>query len=462
MFPPTTGPRAAPSTGLSTPFNEITSFLQGGAPCMVPEHALAQDLNLQVNSPGGLNLYEGELGEAKKPLLSPCSSGVGESISSPSADTATCSTFDLNPQYEQSSDIWNILSDINMQCKDGPLEEVDELKPSITDLELDTAGADIFNMEDVFVDKKDMLQGPTLAQLNSEGLLGTSDMFDDIHVDTGSGQGQTILSLLPSNQAVATSNNGGLVGGGGFVTPRPPLSNLRKPVASSCATLSSPIITRKPAPSCFTTCTITTPTAALSCSSNMAPLGSTTTHKAPTISSTVQYMTFPGDKQVADPFPANINLPPLIPPASQVISANPCLNKLLLPPKTEPPEMVPVSDVSTQSTPQVVLPATSTPTTEAPSQTQQLQRGVKRSYSPDTDSNSSFESRWKDIKHILDDQAAAGSSDAPTPSVAPSTVTTASRAKKPKTEAGQWPTTAAASCSKEIKTEPGKLHHNFF
>jgi hypothetical protein len=280
-------------------------------------------------------LYDGELGEGKQPLLSPCSSGIGD-VNSPSADSVTFPSFDLNPLFEQSSDLWNLLTPLGENEKDSPLQEIDSLKPSITDLELDS-NSTLFNVEDALLDEKDMLKGPTLAALNS------GDMDCDLRWESYT---------------------------------RPPLMQQRK-TSNAPAALSTPLASLPPTPQ------VCSPTLATPSSSALLNQHSLPEQAAmlPPVTTTVQYVTFPGGKTVTQPFPT---APPLV-SSAQVIASNPCINQLLIPIKQEPVE-APTQQKKT-------LPAVKV---ETP-----MMQGVKRSLSPDNDSNSSIESKWKDIENLL-------------------------------------------------------------
>ena len=348
--------------------------------CVVPDHALQQDLSVQVNSPGGLNLYDYDITEAKKPLLSPCSSGFGESLNSPSAETGNCMSFDLNPQFEHSSDLWTILADVDGA---GIKDEVDDLKPSITDCADDWLST--INMEDVLMDKKDMHKGPTLAQLNSNMDHG---LFDDV----------APLATMPSNQMVAPSNGSISAGVSSFVTPRPALGSqhVKQPAPASLGGLN--VVTSDfgfTSHSNLTTCTITSPApVTMDTQAKLCPPVTTTT--------TVQYLAYPGgapDKCiVAEPFRTAAALPPLVPPASQVISANPCLNQLLLPIKTEATPTgtpQPITGLRAFS----IAPATTTLATAG--HVTPSGRGIKRPLKAEGDTTEA--SLAKDIKYLLED-----------------------------------------------------------
>jgi hypothetical protein len=329
MFPPTSGPRATPSAALTI---QCPDVFQKGCP-QVPEHSLGHDYASQCT----LNFYEGELGDNKQPLLSPCSSGVGD-VSSPSADSGTFSSFDLNPLFEQSSDLWHLMSFLG-ENEDSPLQEIDSLKPSITDLELDASNT-LFNVEDVLLDKKDILKGPTLAALNSQDL-------DDLRWEGYS---------------------------------RPPL--IQQKASNAPATLSTPPTSLPPSQQV--------------CSPTMASPPIMIQHTQPEQAamlpptSAVQYVTFHGGKSVAQPFPV---APPMAPSSAQIIASNPCINQLLIPIKTEPVEPAPQQ-------PSIAPAVAVKGNVENP-----VVVGIKRSLSPNADSNSSIEAKWNAIKDLLDDRS---------------------------------------------------------
>lgn len=311
-------------------------------------------------------MYEGELADSKQPLLSPCSSGVGESVSSPSAESANCATFDLNPQFEQSSDIWNILSIIDSE-KENPMQEIDCLRPSLMDLDMDSASQSLFNVEDVLLDKKDMMRGPTLAQLNGEA--GSSDMFDDIPLGS---------NLLPGNPSET------------FARPvKPPV------VSSPSAALPSPVATLPSVSVCNTTCVMTT--------ASLSQLNPSVQPQAVVAPSGVQYLAFPSAKAMSQPFPGAVGLPPLVPPSAQIISANPCLNQLLVPAKSEPVCTITSAPQPLEASPPVALGTLIPVTPPKDPSTNAVVKGIKRSLSPNGDSNSSFETKWRDIKDLLDE-----------------------------------------------------------
>jgi hypothetical protein len=236
--------------------------------------------------------------------------------------------------------LWNLLT--GEAEKDAPLQEIDSLKPSITDLELD-GNSNLFNVEDALLDEKDMLKGPTLAALNSSDL-------DDMRWESYT---RPPLAQRKSNAPAAIST--------------PPVS---LPVASSAQQVCSPTM------ACPVQHSLPSEQAAM-----LPPV------------TTVQYVTYTNGKTVAQPFTV---APPMLPTSAQIIASNPCINQLLIPIKKEPVEAAIQQKAPTLPP---VTPAPGLPVKREPA----LGPGLKRSLSPDNDSNSSIESKWKDIKDLLED-----------------------------------------------------------
>lgn len=113
---------------------------------IIPDHSLPSELPPGTFSPNSLLMYEHDSDQQ------PCNPLEGSAVCSEitmAAFPPVCDTFDLNPVLEQSNDLLSLVDDDFGASSWNTKREV-------------------VKAEDAFVDKKGIMQGPTLAALNDD------------------------------------------------------------------------------------------------------------------------------------------------------------------------------------------------------------------------------------------------------------------------------------------------------
>ena len=130
----------------------------------VADHSLAQDLRLFTSSPNSLTMYEQEQLDLPSSLPSTCSDNFTE--------VGSLDDFDLKPQFECNTN--NFLK-LDLEALNSSFDVVNRGDPVWSPTEVG-----LLKMEDVFqVDKREVIQGPTLAALNADDSFS---IYDDMSI----------------------------------------------------------------------------------------------------------------------------------------------------------------------------------------------------------------------------------------------------------------------------------------